>query len=225
MLRPLLAASLTLAAISLPGAATSSPAPILSAVVGPGFTITLNNPDGTRVTHLDPAQYIVSVDDRAIVHNFHLTGPGVDMSTEVETTGIATWNVDLRDGTYRYVCDPHASFMKGSFTVGTVPPSPIVPQVNGKVTSRSITVTRNGSRVRSLIQNTYKFKITDASKKQNFHLIGPGVNRKTGVVARRKATWTVTLVPGTYVYRSDKNRRLRGTIRVTGAPPPAPSPG
>jgi plastocyanin len=27
------------------------------------------------------------------------------------------WHVTLRKGTYKYVCDPHATFMKGSFTV------------------------------------------------------------------------------------------------------------
>ena len=31
--------------------------------------------------------------------------------------GTFRWVVTLKKGTYRYVCDPHASFMKGSFTV------------------------------------------------------------------------------------------------------------
>lgn len=219
MLRLLLTASLVLAAISLPGAATGSPAPILSGVVGPGFTITLKNADGTAVTHLDPAQYIVSIDDRSTIHNFHLTGPGVDLSTAVETTGMTTWNVDLRDGTYAFMCDPHSSFMRGSFGVGTAPP-PNPPVVNGKVTSTAITVTKGGVRVRSLIEGIYRFKIADRSKKQNFHLIGSGVNRKTGVAATPTTTWTVKLVPGKYVYRSDRNRRLRGTITVKAKPPP-----
>ena len=42
------------------------------------------------------------------------------------------------DGVYRFVCDPHASFMRGSFTVGTAQPPPPrpgkckVPKVVGK---------------------------------------------------------------------------------------------
>jgi plastocyanin len=31
--------------------------------------------------------------------------------------GTKTWTVTLKAGKYTYVCDPHASFMKGSFTV------------------------------------------------------------------------------------------------------------
>ena len=37
------------------------------------------------------------------------------------------------DGVYRFVCDPHASFMKGSFTVGTAQPPPPPPQPKCKV--------------------------------------------------------------------------------------------
>jgi plastocyanin len=35
----------------------------------------------------------------------------------VSGKGTTTWKVTLKKGTYKYVCDPHASFMKGSFTV------------------------------------------------------------------------------------------------------------
>jgi plastocyanin len=34
--------------------------------------------------------------------------------SEVKTK---TWTVTLKKGTYRYVCDPHSSQMKGSFKV------------------------------------------------------------------------------------------------------------
>jgi hypothetical protein len=221
MFRSLLAASLILAAVSLPAAATGIAVPSLRGVVGPGFTITLSNADGTPVSHLDPGQYLISVDDQSSLHNFHLTGPGVDMSTDIAWSGPVTWDVMLTDGTYRFLCDAHPLSMKGSFGVGTAPPpSPIIPELTGKVTRRAITLTKSGTRVRSLFQGTYKFKITDASKTQNFHLIGSGVNRKTGVSATQKRTWNVKLVPGKYVYRSDKNRRLRGTITVKSTPPP-----
>ena len=46
---------------------------------------------------------------------------------------------------------------------------------------------------------------------------GPGVNKKTGVAARTKATWTLTLKPGKYTYRSDKSRKLHGSFTVKAA--------
>ena len=56
-------------------------------------------------------------DDRWGERYFHLTGPGLNKSTSVSAKGTSTWKVTLKPGTYKYVCDPHASFMKGSFKV------------------------------------------------------------------------------------------------------------
>ena len=39
------------------------------------------------------------------------------MKTDVSQTGTKTFTVTLKKGTYRFVCDPHASQMKGSFKV------------------------------------------------------------------------------------------------------------
>jgi plastocyanin len=90
----------------------------LNAVVGPGFTITLEKANGQRVTTLAPGRYRVVVQDRSDDHTFHLEGPGgVNRSTSVDGMGTVTWNVRLRAGTYAYVCDPHASQMRGSFRV------------------------------------------------------------------------------------------------------------
>jgi Copper binding proteins, plastocyanin/azurin family len=214
--RTLLISALAAAAISIPAAATGAPNVTLTGVVGPATNISLKNADGSNVTHLDPGTYDISVTDNSIEHNFHLIGPGsVDRATEVETTGTTTWTVTFTDGTYRFQCDPHASFMRGSFTVGNVPPPPPPPgKLSGKVTARAITLMNGGSRVVSLVENTFKLTVNDTSKKQNFHLTGPGVNKKTGAAARTKVTWTVTLKPGKYTYRSDKNRRLRRTFTV-----------
>jgi plastocyanin len=56
--------------------------------------------------------------DRAGGHDFHLTGPGVDkVITGVGFMGTKSVVLKLKKGTYRYVCDPHAGFMKGTFTV------------------------------------------------------------------------------------------------------------
>ena len=88
----------------------------LDGTVGPGFTITLTQ-NGQPVTQLAAGTYTIVVDDKATIHNFHLTGPGVDEATDVGGTGKTTWTVDLKAGTYHYQCDPHASSMNGDFTV------------------------------------------------------------------------------------------------------------
>jgi plastocyanin len=41
----------------------------------------------------------------------------VNVKTSVPATGSKTFTVTLKKGTYRFVCDPHASSMKGSFKV------------------------------------------------------------------------------------------------------------
>jgi plastocyanin len=88
----------------------------LVANVGPGPTITLTKA-GKKVTTLKPGTYSITVNDKATSHNFHLTGLGVNKLTTVAFKGTKTWTVTLKKGTYRYVCDPHKSFMKGSFRV------------------------------------------------------------------------------------------------------------
>ncbi len=223
MYRMLLALTLSIAAISLPAAATSAPNVTLTGVVGPGFNISLKNPDGSSVSHLDPGTYDIAVTDNApIDHNFHLRGPGVDMSTPLEGTATVTWTVTFTDGTYTFLCDAHQAQMKGSFTVGNVPPPPPPPpppgKLSGKVTAKAISLkTGAGAKVKTLVAKKYKLTVSDASNKQNFHLKGPGLNKKTGVAAKTRATWTVTLKPGKYTYGSDKNRKLRGTFKVVAA--------
>ena len=109
----LLAASLALVAAA---PASASGATKLVATVGPGFTITLTM-NGKKVTALKPGKYTITVRDRATDHNFRLSGPGVNRDSGVAKTGTTTWTVTLKRGKYVYVCDPHPSSMKGTFTV------------------------------------------------------------------------------------------------------------
>jgi hypothetical protein len=88
----------------------------LDGTVGPGFTITLTK-DGQPVTSLPAGTYTIKVDDKANIHDFHLTGPGVDKATDVSGTGTQTWTIDLQAGDYHFQCDPHASSMNGDFKV------------------------------------------------------------------------------------------------------------
>lgn len=89
----------------------------LDGTVGPGFDISLKDSSGNDVSTLTPGTYTINVDDKASIHNFHLTGPGVDESTDVSGTGTTSWTVTLQTGTYTFQCDPHSSSMNGSFEV------------------------------------------------------------------------------------------------------------
>jgi plastocyanin len=107
-------AAVALVAVAPVGAAPS--ATKLTATVGPGFTISLKK-GTTKVTKLKAGAYTIAVSDKSNMHNFHLTGPGVNKKTSVTAVVNQTWKVTLKKGTYKFVCDPHASFMKGSFKV------------------------------------------------------------------------------------------------------------
>jgi len=100
------AAALLLAA--LPAAAAT---PTFKGTVGPGFTITM----ASKPTKSGTVKLVVS--DLSDIHNFHLKGPGVDVKTTIGGKGSKTFTVTLKKGKYTFVCDPHATSMKGSFTV------------------------------------------------------------------------------------------------------------
>jgi plastocyanin len=102
------------AALVVPAATAATPT--LNGTDGPGFTITLTK-GGKKVTKLTHGTYVFKIADKSNIHNFHLTGPGMNKKTSVGAKGTFTWTLTLKKGTYKFVCDPHASFMKGSFTV------------------------------------------------------------------------------------------------------------
>ena len=91
--------------------------PKLRGTVGPGFTIQLKH--GTKpVTKLRAGTYLLVVSDRSPIHDFHLSGPGLNkVVTRVSFVGTKTIKITLKRGTYRYVCDPHRTLMHGRFTV------------------------------------------------------------------------------------------------------------
>jgi plastocyanin len=89
----------------------------LSGTVGPGFTISLKS-GGKKVKSVKAGRYTIRVSDKSSIHDFHLRGPGVNkVITSVGFKGTKSTSVRLKKGTYRYVCDPHSSEMKGSFKV------------------------------------------------------------------------------------------------------------
>src|SRR5207253_770232 len=111
-----LATAATALAFASPLLAAST-ATALEATVGPGFTIALKTSSGKVVKTLKPGTYTITVRDLSDMHDFHLTGPALNKTTSVAGTGLKTWTVKLTKGTYTYVCDPHASTMRGTFTV------------------------------------------------------------------------------------------------------------
>jgi plastocyanin len=99
------------ALVAAVGAGSALAAATLKGTDGPGFTITFS------AKTVKAGKYKIVISDKSSIHNFHLTGPGVNKKTSVGATGTTTWMVTLKKGTYRYICDPHASSMKGSFKV------------------------------------------------------------------------------------------------------------
>ena len=86
----------------------------LNGSVGPGFDISLDGTDG-----LTAGSYTLVVNDQSDAAQLPPHRPGgVDVSTEVEETGEKSFDIELQAGEYKFVCDPHASQMNGSFTVG-----------------------------------------------------------------------------------------------------------
>ena len=111
--RLVLLAALVALVLALPAQSATR----LTAVVGPGFNITLKTAAGAKVTKLKAGTYTITVRDRSNIHNFALKGPGVTKDSGILFVGTKTWTVRLKAGKYTFVCTPHVSSMKGSFTV------------------------------------------------------------------------------------------------------------
>ncbi|MGE5274215.1 MAG: plastocyanin/azurin family copper-binding protein [Verrucomicrobiota bacterium] len=91
--------------------------PKLTGTVGPGFTIKLTRL-GKKVAAVKAGTYSITVSDKSNIHNYHLVGPGVNKEiTSIGFVGTKTVIVKLKKGTYKFVCDPHASIMTGKFKV------------------------------------------------------------------------------------------------------------
>jgi plastocyanin len=225
----LVAAATAMLVFMLPsGSAAANPT--LQALVGPGFNISLKDANGTNVRHLDPGTYDVHVVDQGVEHNFHLKGPNVDEATSVEDTGEVTWTVTIIDGTYTFVCDAHASTMKGSFTVGNVqpppPPPPPPPSGFAKGTKLKGTVGPGftislkdgaGKPVKKVkAGTTYRVSVADRSASHNFHLSGPGVNKKTVIGKKATTTWKLKFRKGTYRFRCDPHKAvMKGIFKAS----------
>ena len=95
----------------------------------------------------------------------------------------------------------------GSVLTGTV----------GKGDAFSIAlVDSTGAKVTTLKAGTYQVKVKDLSKIHDFHLVGPGVDKATGVTDVIDVTWSVNLTAGSYTYKCDPHAtQMVGTFTVT----------
>jgi len=204
------------------GTPSVSANPQLLATVGPGFTIRLTHPDGSAVTKVDPGIYDIVVKDLANEHNFHLSGLGVNEFTDIEAIVNVTWTVTFKDARYTFVCDPHSAAMRGSFVSGNPPPPPPPVPAAKKLlltvgpTASIVLSNPSGKRVTAVTAGTYTITVRDRSKLHNAHLVGKGVNRKSGLAATGTLTWKVKLSAGVLRFFSDRSpKTVKGSIKVT----------
>src|SRR5437764_4654327 len=179
-----------LAVLALPaGAARSDANPVLDGIVGTndGFDITLNDAGGKKVSVLEPGTYTIVVHDRSAIHNFHLASnddPTVDFRTDVPFVGDMTFTATFKPGLrYAYACEPHWQVMNGSFVVDRPSSPPPPPPPPPKVGRLAAAVAPNGavSLSRSHVSpGRYRITVRDRSRRYDFHLVGHGVNRRSG---------------------------------------------
>ena len=114
----LVAVAVAGAALAASGSGSAATAKTVNGTVGPGFTITLTM-QGKNVRKLKAGTaYRFVISDRSNIHDFHLSGPGLNrVLTGVEYTGTKSFVLKLKKGSYRFVCDPHSGIMHGSFRV------------------------------------------------------------------------------------------------------------
>lgn len=96
---------------------TTTGTKLIGSVASDAFTITLTTEDGAAVTSLPAGDYTLEIVDKTDIHNFHLTGEGVDVTSEVSGQEDENYDITLVAGSYHYQCDPHASSMNGDFEV------------------------------------------------------------------------------------------------------------
>jgi plastocyanin len=99
-----------------------------------------------------------------------------------------------------------------------VPAWGATPKLSGEVgPGFHIDVEKGGKDLKTVKAGKYKIKVEDKSTFHNFHLIGPGLNKKTSVSFKGDATWTITLKKGKYTYQCDPHAAsgMKGSFRVT----------
>jgi hypothetical protein len=233
-------------ALKLVGSSDAAVSSTMRGFVHEDNSIGLTFDDGTAVGNQDrtpptipPGAYTIRMTDDANEHNFHLSGPGVDMATGVDTTSSPTWTVTLQPGaTYKFQCDTHFDFMYGVFqTSGTAGSASSGGSASGSSStstssssssssaasslagtlagtlsaSGSATLTSKRKAVSRLKAGRYSFAITDKDSKGGFTLQGLEKAPKalTGVTFVGRHTIAVTLTAGTWTFYASGGKTKR----------------
>jgi plastocyanin len=118
-----IAAVAAVAALGAPGvamASSSATTPTLKGTVGPGFTISLKDSKGKKVTTLKAGTYNLQITDKGDIHTFSLKQVGGKFNKDLTSdvfTGKKTVKVKLTKGKWQYYCAVHPTEMFGNFTV------------------------------------------------------------------------------------------------------------
>jgi plastocyanin len=225
-----LVTAVALGALASPAAGLGQDRLIATVGTNDSQVITLTHENGAVVNDIPAGTYTIEVRDRSSMHNFHLTGPGVDQETSIGAITTVNWTVTFQDNQrYRFVCDAHPTTMRGSFTTGGGPsPPPPPPPPPSRLPAVGATLyatvgpgftisfrTRRGARITRLRPGRYVIVVRDRSSAHNFHLYGRAVNKRTRVSAVGRTRWRVTFRRGIYRYRCDPHAgRMRGSFRV-----------
>jgi hypothetical protein len=191
----------------------------LNGSVGPGFTITLRDGSGASVSHLDPGSFTLVVDDKSSEHDFHLQGPGgVDVSTDIDAIGTKTFNLNLVDGQYTFICDAHPTTMGGVFAVGTATGGggsggggsggggtggggSTTTKLVLTVTGQKITLTTPaGKKVTKLPVGVVSITVKDRSATRGVKLRGAGITKSTTTKFVGTVVWKGKLASGTLLF-------------------------
>ena len=78
-------------------------------------------------------------------------------------------------------------------------------------------VDNSGKPVTSLEAGAYRVKVTDPASYHNFHLTGPGVDKRTSIFGTGKVTWDLVLRSGTYTFVCDPHPQMVGDVSIAAA--------
>lgn len=225
-----LISAFALGALASPAAGLAQNRLIATVGTNDSQVIRLTHENGAPVNDIPAGTYTIEVRDRSSMHNFHLTGPGVNQETSIGAITTVTWTVTFQnEERYLFVCDAHPTTMRGSFTTGggpspPPPPPPPPPPAVGSTLYATVgpgfTIsfrTRRGARITRLRAGRYRIVVRDRSRSHSFQLYGRGVNKRTRIRFAGTQTWSVRFSRGyRYRYRCNAHpNRMRGSFRVT----------
>jgi hypothetical protein len=98
------------------------------------------------------------------------------------------------------------------------PPKPATPKLLATVGPKNTISLKSasGATLKTVKAGVYSISVRDRSKLHNFHLVGKGVNRKSGLAGMGTLIWKVTLSAGPLRFFSDKSpKTVKGSVKVT----------